>query len=464
MASDLHYLTITEAAALMRDRTLSPVELTQAHLARINELQPRLHAYITVTADQALAQARAAESEIMAGKYRGPLHGIPLAHKDIVSTKGVRTTAHSNLLAEWVPSEDAFVYTNLTRAGAVSLGKTALHEFAYGVPGPDEAFPAARNPWGTDRAPGSSSSGSGAAVAAGLAMGAIGTDTGGSVRHPAAVCGIVGMKPTYGRVSIHGILPLAASMDHAGPMTRTVRDNALMLQAMAGHNPGDPTSVNKPVPDFSRLIGASLKGVRIGIPEQFIESVEHEAEVLSAFERAKSVLREHGATLHPVDIAGLGEVNDYGTTILIYEAYQYHKDNLAKHPAKYGKAFRDRVMPAAKLTEEDYKAATQKRERLRQEYARVYGSEVDVIVSPGRESGAPTMTALMENPLLIRGTAQRMYNLSGHPALVQPMGFNASGMPLGLQIAADHWREDLVYQIASAFEDATSWSNRHPSI
>jgi aspartyl-tRNA(Asn)/glutamyl-tRNA(Gln) amidotransferase subunit A len=464
MATDLHYLTIIEAAALMRDRALSPVELTHAHLARINELQPRLHAYITVTADQALAQARAAESEIMAGKYRGPLHGIPLAHKDIVWTKGVRTTAHSRLLAEWVPSEDAFVYANLTRAGAVSLGKTALHEFAYGVPGPDEAFPAARNPWNTDHAPGSSSSGSGAAVAAGLAMGAIGTDTGGSVRHPAAVCGIVGMKATYGRVSIHGILPLAASMDHAGPMTRTVRDNAAMLQAMAGHDPGDPTSVDKPVPDFSRLIGASLKGVRIGIPEQFIESVQHEPEVLSAFESAKSVLRELGATLHPVDIAGLGEINDYGTTILTYEAYQYHKDNLAKHPAKYGRAFRDRVMPAAKLTEEDYKAATEKRERLRKEYARVYGSEVDVIVSPGRESAAPTMAALMENPLLIRGTAHRMYNLSGHPAIVQPMGINASGMPLGLQIAADHWREDLVYQVASAFEDAASWADRHPSI
>src|SRR5688500_15907112 len=232
MATDLHYLTITQAGALMRDRKLSPLELTQAHLARIAALQPRLHAYITVTADQALAQARAAESQIMAGDDRGPLHGIPLAHKDIVWTKGVRTTAHSRLLAEWVPPEDAFVYANLVSAGAVSLGKTALHEFAYGVPGSDEAFPAARNPWNIDRAPGSSSSGSGAAVAAGLAMGAIGTDTGGSVRHPAAVCGIVGMKATYGRVSIHGILPLAASMDHAGPMTRTVRDNALMLQAM----------------------------------------------------------------------------------------------------------------------------------------------------------------------------------------------------------------------------------------
>jgi aspartyl-tRNA(Asn)/glutamyl-tRNA(Gln) amidotransferase subunit A len=464
MATDLHYLTITEAAALLRDKKLSPLELTQAHLARIAALQSRLHAYITVTAEQALAQARAAESEIMAGEYRGLLHGIPLAHKDIVWTKGVRTTAHSRLLADWVPSEDAFVYAKLVGAGAVSLGKTALHEFAYGVPGSDEAFPAARNPWNADRAPGSSSSGSGAAVAAGLAMGAIGTDTGGSVRHPAAVCGIVGMKATYGRVSIHGVLPLAASMDHAGPMTRTVRDNAVMLQAMAGHNPADPTSADKPVPDFSGLIGASLKGVRIGIPEQFIASVQHEPEVLSAFESAKSVLRELGATLRAVDIAGLGDINDYGTTILTYEAYQYHKDNLAKHPSKYGKAFRDRVMPAANLTEKDYKAATEKRERLRQAYARVFGLEVDVIVSPGRESGAPTMAALMENPLVIRGTAHRMYNLSGHPAIVQPMGFNAGGMPLGLQIAADHWREDLVYQVASAFEDATSWANRHPSL
>ena len=464
MADDLHYLTIMQAAELIRSRQLSPVELTRTHLARIEALQPKLHAYITVTGDEALKQASAAEAAIAAGKYKGLLHGIPLAHKDIVSTRGVRTTAHSKLLADWIPTEDATVYAKLTDAGAISLGKTSLHEFAYGVPGEDEAFPAARNPWNVERAPGSSSSGSGAAVAAGLAMGAIGTDTGGSIRHPAAVCGIVGMKATYGRVSSYGVLPLAPSLDHAGPMTRTVRDNAIMLQAMAGHDSKDPTSVQRAVPDFSALIGTSLKGLRIGIPEKFIARIVHVPEVLTAFAAALEVLRGLGATLHAVEIPGLGEVNDYGTVILTYEAYQYHHSKLAAEPAKFGKAFRDRVLVAAKYTERDYQAAQEKRARLREAYARVFGAQVDVIVSPGRESSAPTMAAMMADPLVIRGSAHRMYNLSGHPALVQPMGFDVGGMPLGLQIAADYWREDVVYQAAAAYEDATGWTRRHPPL
>jgi aspartyl-tRNA(Asn)/glutamyl-tRNA(Gln) amidotransferase subunit A len=464
MTNELHYLTIARAAELVRSRKLSPVELTKAHLARIEALEPRLHAYITVTAERALAQALAAESAIASGTYVGPLHGIPIAHKDIVSTRGVRTTAHSKLLADWVPDADATVYARLSDAGAVSLGKTSLHEFAYGVPGPDEAFPAARNPWDTERAPGSSSSGSGAAVAAGLAMGAVGTDTGGSIRHPAAVCGIVGMKATYGRVSIHGVLPLAPSLDHAGPMTRTVRDNAIMLQAMAGHDPLDPTSVNRPVPDFSALIGTGLKGLRLGVPQKFIAGVTTEPDVLAAFEAAKDVLQKLGATLREIDIPGLGEVNDFGTVILTYEAYQYHRKAFSAQPEKFGTAFRNRVLVAADYSERDYRAALDKRARLREAYARTLGPQVDVIVSPGRESGAPKMTAMMAEPLLIRGSAQRMYNLSGHPALVQPMGFNAGGMPLGLQIAAGHWREDVVYQVAAAYEDATGWSERHPPL
>ena len=461
---ELHYLTIIEAAALIKSGELSPVELTRAHLARIEALDAKIHAYITVTGNAALARAHAAESEIAAGNYRGPLHGIPLAHKDIVSTKGVRTTAHSKLLADWIPQEDATVYAKLADAGAVSLGKTSLHEFAYGVPGPDEAFPAARNPWNTERAPGSSSSGSGAAVAAGLAMGAIGTDTGGSIRHPAAVCGIVGMKATYGRVSNHGILPLAASMDHAGPMTRAVRDNALMLQAMAGYDPKDATSVFQPVPDFANLIGKSLKGLRIGIPERYIASVTHAADVLAAFERAKDVLRSHGAVLRDINIDGLGDVNDYGSVILTYEAYRYHQANLAAHPEKYGKPFRDRVQAGAQRTERDYQDALDKRVRLRENYVNLFGAEVDAIISTGRESAAPTMATLIADPLKVLGTTQRMYNLTGHPALVLPMGFSADGMPLGLQIAAAHWREDVVYQVAAAYEDAGGWRDRHPSL
>jgi aspartyl-tRNA(Asn)/glutamyl-tRNA(Gln) amidotransferase subunit A len=272
------------------------------------------------------------------------------------------------------------------------------------------------------------------------------------------------MKATYGRVSTYGVLPLAPSLDHAGPMTRSVRDNAIMLQVMAGHDPRDPTSVDRPVPDFSALIGASLQGLRVGIPQTFLDGVAHEPEVLAAFETAKEVMRSLGARLHAVDIPGLDEVNDYGTVILTYEAYQYHRKSLAEQPEKFGKAFRDRVLIAAEYTERDYHAAQEKRARLREAYARTFGAQVDVIVSPGRESGAPTMAALITDPLVIRGKAQRMYNLSGHPALVQPMGFNAGGMPLGVQIAADHWREDVVYQVAAAYEDATGWSRRHPPL
>jgi aspartyl-tRNA(Asn)/glutamyl-tRNA(Gln) amidotransferase subunit A len=462
MTTDLHYLSIVQAVELIRTRKLSPVELARAHLARIEALDAKLHAFISVTADAAMARAQRAEKEIATGEQRGPLHGIPIAHKDMVWTKGVRTTAHSKLLADWVPDEDATVYALLEHAGAISLGKTSLHEFAYGVPGPDEAFPAARNPWNTERAPGSSSSGSGVAVAAGLAMGAIGTDTGGSIRHPAAVCGTVGMKASYGRVSSYGVLPLAHSLDHVGPMTRTVRDNALMLQTMAGYDSRDPTSADRPVSDFSSLIGKGVKGLRVGVPWHFLEAVRHDPEVLAAFERAADVIRELGAEFSAIEIPGLTEANDFGTVILVYEAYQYHKANLATHPNEYGKPFRDRVIRGANYAESDYRAAQEKRTRLREVYARTLSQKVDVILTPGRESAAGTMADMIANPTLIGGRTHRMYNLTGLPALVLPMGFTTDGLPLGLQIAADHWREDLVYQVASAYEDATGWSKRHP--
>jgi aspartyl-tRNA(Asn)/glutamyl-tRNA(Gln) amidotransferase subunit A len=268
------------------------VALVQSCLKRIAQLDASLHAFITVTADSALREAHQAESQIRAGRYLGPLHGIPICHKDMLLTAGVRTTAHSKLLENWIPDRDASVVTRLKQAGAISLGKTACHEFAFGSPGTDEAFPAARNPWNLAHMPGSSSSGSGAAVSAGMVMAATGTDTGGSVRHPAAACGIVGMKPTYGRVSLHGVIPLAPSMDHVGPMTRTVADNALLLQAMAGHDTQDSHCVDREVPDYLEYVGRSMRGLRLGVPRRYIDGQPHVPEVLAAFAEAQRVLRQ----------------------------------------------------------------------------------------------------------------------------------------------------------------------------
>jgi aspartyl-tRNA(Asn)/glutamyl-tRNA(Gln) amidotransferase subunit A len=458
----LHYLTIEEAAKLLRTRQLSSFELVSIHLQRIEALDPKLHVFITLTAEAALEEARQADSEISAGRYRGPLHGIPIAHKDLVQTRGTRTTAHSNLLRAWVPEEDADVYGRLKQAGAICLGKTALHEFAFGSPGEDEAFPAARNPWNPDHMPGSSSSGSGAGVAAGLFMGATGTDTGGSVRHPAAVCGIVGIKPTFGRVSCYGVIPLAPSMDHVGPLTRTVADGAIMLQALAGHDPKDPHSAAEPIPDFRGLIGKKISGMRIGVPHRFIESIEHTPDILSAFREVEKQFRALGTTLEDIAPEGLEESHDAGSLIIGYEAYLYHKDNLARQPEKYAENFRGRFQKAAQITEEQYRDALGKMRRLRASVSEIFASGIAAIINPGRERPAQTLRELVAEPLGKRSFALRMFSVTGSPALVMPMGFNAAGLPLGLQVASDHFREDVLFQIAHAYESACGWHRRHP--
>ncbi len=438
--------------------------MTQSCLDRIAALNDRLHAFITVTAAQALAEARQAEVEIRAGQYRSPLHGIPIAHKDIVCTRGVRTTAHSNLLRDWMPEADATVYARLKQAGAISLGKLSLWEFAYGNPSPTAAFPPARNPWNTDYSPGGSSSGSGAAVSAGLCLGATGTDTGGSIRHPAAVCAIVGMKPTFGRVSVHGVLPLAASLDHVGPMTRTVRDNALMLQPMAGHDPADAASASESVPDFQRLMGTDIRGLRIGVPRRFIEASPHDPACLAAFDEALRVLREVGARTVEFDFPALARAAELRTRILVAEAHAYHRENLAKSPEKYDVSFRERVKPGATQTDAELREAHATRETLKREYASLFAAGTDVIASPGRESIPATMESLMSDRTGARGSCTRMYNLSGMPALVMPMGFGAQEMPFGIQFAADRLAEDRIYQLAAAYEAQAPWKARHPAL
>jgi aspartyl-tRNA(Asn)/glutamyl-tRNA(Gln) amidotransferase subunit A len=459
----LHYLTIAEASSLIRTGKLSPVELAVAHLSRIEALNSHLHAFITVMRETVLAEARAVESEIRAGRYRGPLHGIPIAHKDIVATQGVRTTGHSRLLMDWIPTENATVFERLRDAGAVCLGKTALHELAYGSPGADQAFPAAINPWNLDYAPGSSSSGSGAAVAAGLCMGATGTDTGGSIRHPASVCGIVGLKPTFGRVSVRGVVPLAASLDHIGPMTRCVRDNALMLQVMAGHDPRDRTSADRAVPDYLQGIDSPVRGMRVGVPRRFIEANPHSAEVLDSFAAALNLMHEMGAEILDIEVKGLGAAVDATVVVLVCEAYRYHEANLTAHPEKFGAPFKERVLKARQYTDRDYEDGIKQGRRLRATYSRLFQSGIDLIVSPGRETPGTTMKELLSNPAA-RGVTNRMYNITGLPALTLPMGFSTAGVPIGLQIAGNHFDEARVYQFAGAYEEAAGWYRRHPPL
>ncbi|MGD9941867.1 MAG: amidase [Burkholderiaceae bacterium] len=437
------------------------MELTEACLRQVERLDGRLHAFITLMAETALCAARVAEQEIARGQWRGPLHGIPIAHKDLIRTKGVRTTAHSRFLEQCIPDEDATVHARLRSAGAICIGKTSLHEFGVGSPGPDEAFPAARHPWNIDYAPGSSSSGSAVAVAAGMCLAATGTDTGGSLRHPASVCGIVGMKPTFGRVSTHGVIPLAPSLDHVGPLTRTVADSALMLQWMAGHDPLDRCSSDRPVPDFSSGLADGVQGLSLGVPRRFIAGIPHDDEVLAAFAEALEVLKDAGARLVDVEVPDLQLANDVATRIQSYESWRYHGSNLSSHPERFGATFRERVEKGRTISRETYEADLATGRELCRDYDQVFAAGVAALLSPGRETPADTMQQLLANPAR-RGLTNRAYNLSGLPALTLPMGFSATGLPVGLQIAGRRFEEAQVYRVASAYEAATPWHQRFP--
>ncbi|MDH3446266.1 MAG: amidase family protein, partial [Deltaproteobacteria bacterium] len=321
--NDLGYLSIAEAAAGLRDKKFSAAELTDACLKRIDAVDGKLHSFITLTADLALQQARRAEQELRSGKDRGPLHGIPIALKDLYATKGIRTTCHSAVLQDWVPDYDATTVVKLAEAGTILLGKLGMHEFAFGGPSLDAPFPAVRNPWNTAHITGGSSSGSGAALAAGLCFGALGSDTGGSVRNPSAHCGIVGIKPTYGRVSRFGVVPLSWSLDHSGPMARRVEDCALLLQTIAGYDAKDPASANETVPDFGFGLKDGIKGLRVGVPrtDWFDENLGVVPETNAIFNAALKTLRELGAEI--IDIAGkpFSLARKANQTILIGEAY-----------------------------------------------------------------------------------------------------------------------------------------------
>jgi aspartyl-tRNA(Asn)/glutamyl-tRNA(Gln) amidotransferase subunit A len=459
--TDLHFLTIAEASALIRSRKLSPVELTQAFIDRMEAFDNQLNAYLLPLPDQAKAAARQAEAEISAGNWKGPLHGIPIGLKDIYNTAGIATTGHSALFRDHVPAEDAVTVAKLRAAGAVFLGKLSTWEFAIGGASFDLPWPPARNPWNTARDPGGSSSGSGASVAAGLAMGAMGTDTGGSIRGPASWCGISGHKPTYGLLSRRGILPLAFSLDHAGPMCWTSEDCAMMMDVLAGHDPLDPGSADVSVPRFAASLGGDLAGVRIGVPRNFFETdLTCEPEVLAAFNAAMDVFRRLGATVQDITLPPLGLFTDVNSLITAAEAFAIHQEWLRKTPELYGERGRLRIMAGGFVSAETYVNAMRERARLTGVVAEAM-TGCDLLMMPTRQMAAPILGAYDSSA---GPSLTRPFNLTGYPALSICNGLSTAGLPISLQIAARPFEDALALKAGDAFEKATSCRSIRPTL
>ncbi|HEX9421070.1 MAG TPA: amidase [Methylomirabilota bacterium] len=460
MSDEIAYATIAELSARYRKRDLSPVEVTQTLLARIEKLDPILHAFVTLTADSALAEARAAEEALRRGDAR-PLLGIPVAHKDIYLTRGVRTTGGSALLADWIPDEDATCVQRWRAAGTVQLGKLITHEFAFGLQFPGHRFPPAKNPWNLDHIPGGSSSGSGAALAAGLVTGATGSDTGGSIRGPAAFCGIVGLKPTYGRSSRAGVLTLSWTLDHTGPMARTVQDCAFLLQPLAGYDPADPASSRAPVDDYVAPLGRDIRGLKIGVPRAyFLEEVD--AEVARAFEEALETLRRLGAEVRDVQIPSLRGAHSF-LLILMAEAYAYHESDIREHPELYGDVLRERILAGALVTASEYTQAQRIRAEICRETAEVLKT-VDVLASPTALKPATPFAQAFDPEFAFPKSNMAPFNLTGLPTLALPCGFSASGLPVSFQLSGRPFEEATVLRAGHAYEQATTWHTRRPPV
>ena len=452
--TDLAYLSVAEGAQLLRSRKLSPVEWTKALLDRIAAVDPAINAFLLVTAERALAQAKTAEAEISAGQWRGPMHGVPYAAKDIFDIAGMATTCHSKTRINHRAATDAFVIRKLHDAGAILLGKLALHEFATGGPAFDLPWPPARNPWNRDLHPGGSSSGSGAALAAGLVPAALGTDTGGSVRNPATCCGIIGIKPTYGAISLGGVFPLTYSLDHVGPMTRNVEDNAIFLHAIAGHDPEDPTSATRPLADCLKDMKTGLKGVKIGVIEHFYtKDAPADADQVRGIEQAIEILRKLGAEVRTVQVSPLSLWTDCNRTIHASEAYAIHERDMQERPEDFAMLTRNRIMPGAFVSAAKYIKAQQLRAALCKEMAEATRG-LDAVI---------TLSSLLL-PCKVDDTAEVLktydqqcrlvFNVTGAPAISVPTGFSKSSMPLAMQIAGHSFDEPMVYRIAHAYCEA----------
>ena len=460
--TELAFMTIAEASQRLRDRQLSPVDLARHYFSRVKALDGQLNAYILPLEEQAMAAAAVAEAEIAAARWIGPLHGIPIGLKDIYNTAGIPTTGHSALFKDHVPAEDAHTVALLRKAGAVFTGKLSTWEFAIGGTSFDLPWPPARNPWDLTRDPSGSSSGSGAAVAAGLCMAAMGTDTGGSIRGPAAWCGIAGLKPTYGYLSRRGILPLSFSLDHAGPMCWTSEDCAIMMNVLAAHDPMDAGSASVPNIDFTAQLGFGLAGLRVGVVRHFFETdLSTDDETIAALEASLAALRDMGASVRDVTLSPFGLYTDTGSLISRTEAFAFHQHWLRESPEKYGAYGRQRLMAGAFVSGADYVNAQRQRAKLVAELAEVMKT-VDVVVfptarCPAREIGEDSMAEGFQ-PFF-----NRAFNVTGSPALSMCNGYSASGLPLSLQIGGRPFEDALVLKVGDALEKALGTRSRRPT-
>ena len=465
--SELAFLSIEQAARLLRRKEISPLDLVEASLARIERLNPSLYAYLTVLPEGARRQAKAAEREILRGRARGPLHGIPISLKDNFWTRGIRTTAGSKILADFIPQADSDVAKKIARAGAILLGKTNMHEFAYGITGENPHYGSSRNPWALDRVSGGSSGGSAVAVGTGMGLASVGTDTGGSIRVPSALCGIVGLKPTYGLVSTAGVVTLAASFDHAGPIARSVTDACIMLEAIAGKYPSGATR-----PDHRKLRRSGPRRFRIGVPKEFFfERVD--TEVRHLVEAAAKKFESLGARVEQISLPRLTGAIDQASQMVVAEINEYHESQ-GYYPARateYGDDVRGHLEMGHKLLAVNYLRALPKRREIVEDFLAAF-EEVDVILVPtspipAPRIGEPTVHAPGESESIVRAELLRFTrpaNQTGFPALSIPCGFTRAGLPVGSQLMAPRWCEARLLAIALAYEESTEWSTRHPTL
>jgi len=457
----LCYCGVHDLAERIQRRELSPVEIVEAYLRRIEAFNPQLSAYLTLTGDRALEEAKRAEVEIAAGQWRGPLHGIPFGVKDIIETAGVRTTHGSSFFSDFVPDQDAECVTRLRRAGAIMLGKTLTHEFAAATTTINPHYGTAKNPWNHDCITGGSSGGSAAAVAAGLCAFALGSDTGGSIRNPAALCGIVGLKPTHGRVSLVGVCPNVLTFDHLGPITLTARDAALVLRVLAGYDRRDVSSRDVPVPDYTAGWEQGVQGLRLVLCPDFYMNAEVDGDVERAFAQTVRVFRSLGAEIKTVSFANGKRLTELFPAISGPEFSEFHRPFYERNPDGYGASVRERLEWSLKISADEYVRGLRERELLRREVAEFFQS-ADALILPSMPCSAAPIASLMANVngkefpcMWIHRPFQSPHNLTGCPAVSLPMGFNREGMPLSLQIVGPEWSEGRILAIANAYEEAT---------
>lgn len=464
VSTQLAWLTIGEASELLDQRQITPLDLVEACLGRIEQLDSRLNCYITVLSDSAREAARRASNEMIQGR-RSPLHGIPYALKDLFETQGVRTTAGSKFYQDYLPAQDAEVVERLRRAGAILLGKLNMHEIALGVTNVNPHYGPCANPWDLGRVAGGSSGGSAAALAAGLCFGALGTDTGGSIRIPASLCGIVGLKPTRGRVSLRGVIPLSWNLDHVGPMARCVRDVALLFQSIVGYDHHDPYSVDMRVDDYIGQLQAGLRGRRVAVAQDDFFTVKTDSQVWSAIQEAARVFSTLGAHVRWANFPHAEDAARANRLMTTSDAAAFHRERLASRPQDFGEDVRLRLQTGAANTSTDYALARHTQSLLRHEFTRFF-DDFDLLITPTTPVTAPPMMlgpdAVEQAHLLTRFTSP--FNLTGLPAISLPCGFTSEGLPIGLQIITRPWGEAALLQAAYAYEQATEWHLRHPQL